>query len=725
MIETPAAFNLWHDPWLPIRTTGPDTRQRAPDLRVGFADLFGLADRIEAIALGPAPAESALMRVLVTIAARLTGLDDPAASLEDWQERQFAVLDERRFDSGSIAKYGMAHEGRFGLYDPVRPWMQSPALADECPKQAGVGKLVIGRAAGNNHSWFSHDQDDRPQAASATESVASLLTWLYYGPSGKLSARRIHGRNASTSKAGPLRSTLSYFPWIEGDLFATLVAAIPWPGPDIDPKADLTPWERPEPIEPDRFPGLVCGPRSAMTARAQHAVLLAPDERGSATASAWISLAHTEIVPSGGFADPYTITQNSMAGNRYERRADASRALWRDLDALLTLEPTGSAEVRRPPVFATALVAAPSLRIRALGFDQDGQVADRQFVTAMTPLLLEPERFTETSDAIGQVGDMRANGETAGRRLDMAVKTAWKHFVDAKSLEDCAWSRDAAAAYWPRAETEFWSRIAKGEYLGTRQAFTSIAAGIFDEITERCGISSRGMKAAEDARIWLYGGPKRTSGSTRRQPTEGNTRMDEPTTAVKDWLETDRAIVRALIDLTGHRPARKALRQGLRRVPEDTPGMHRHLIPVLEAHGKGSYRASYAIAAMIATPSEPPRPTPQGHRARDFGTIMAQAVAAGQLSEASADTRLKQLTRLDQAGLIRQLPSATGRAATVMTIEDWAQLHADLNWWDQRRKTTAMRWLRSFWRERYRAGLTQARFDDTDEPDTTDPGNSE
>jgi CRISPR system Cascade subunit CasA len=638
--------------------------------------------------------------------------------------RQSAVLAAGQFDQDMIDRYRADFPDRFRLFDPAgRPWMQTPALAFECEKQAGTGKLIVGRTAGNNHAWFSHDQDAAPAPADLTESVASLLTWLYYGPSGKISARKIGGRNHSNAKAGPLRSAMSYFPLAE-NLFTTLVLSIPYPSADTVPEYDLTPWERDEPIVPDDFADLVRGPRSALTARAQHAVLLEPDASGTRTQGAWISLAHTQTVPPA--EDPYTITQLSTQGNVYARKADADRALWRDLDSLLLKEPSDGRQQHRPAVFDSALEALdlsqqPRLRVRALGFDQDGQAKDHQFVAATTPPLQIHEAGADGVNLDSHLGNMRVAAEMYGWRLDTAVRRAWAKFANLDKPKDCAWSRDAAAAFWPQSEQQFWTRYERRDFLGARHAFRTLAAGIYDDITSRCGLSSRGIKAAEDARIWLYGGPVKPR-STPPSPPRATGANDGDFAAEAtdtEWLKTERAYINALVSARNDRAARKALRHGLRKPLEDCADMHRYIVPILpdNARGTGSpyQRAAYAVAAMIATPTEAPRRSPDSLGHSGFGAAVARAVERQLLSQDSAERRLTQMTRLGQAGLITRLPYIVRQIAPVMTVDDWSQLLRDLAWWDTDRKTTGTRWLQSFWRQRFQHARAAAEAaDDTD-----------
>ena len=127
--------------------------------------------------------------------------------------------------------------------------------------------------------------------------------------------------------------------------------------------------------------------------------------------------------------DDYLIWQVSQQGNRYARLADSRRALWRDLDALLLKESAGEAQPRQPKVFGTAHEVPAYLRVRALGFEQEGQAKDTQFVDASTPPVLEHASRSRRSP---HLRSLRAPhpGRDLRERLERAVKRAWLAYKD-------------------------------------------------------------------------------------------------------------------------------------------------------------------------------------------------------------------------------------------------------------------------------------------------------
>ncbi|MEV4611067.1 type I-E CRISPR-associated protein Cse1/CasA [Kitasatospora sp. NPDC049258] len=506
----PDPFNLFDTSWIPVAWT-PDARAATANsplpAEVGLRDLLLRSHEIERITVSIPPALSALYRLLYALTARVTGLDEaePPGSSQPWARRRRRIVKQGHLDPNGIEEYVAKVHDRFGLFDAARPFLQDPRLAAECDpaSSAGVNKLVVNRPSGNNHAWFRHVSARHPDLPTAAEAVLHLLVWHYYGPSGRCSSRTSGAVTAANALAGPLRSTLSYHP--EGDtLFETLLAGLPEPQDAVRRGEDLCPWEWPELPDPAGAPPAVSGPCSRLTARSQHALLLVPDASGERVADAFITWAWRPKISRG--EDPFLIWQVSKEGNPYPRQADSQRALWRDLDALLLKKPAGSAQAARPSVFGTASEVSEFLRVRALGFEQDGQAKDVQFVDASTPPVLGLVEEADLAAAL-EVGRLRVLGERYGTRLDRAVKKAWAEFTDAPKIRDCTWAVDAGARYWPAAGDEFWRRLEGRTFEDAATSFRRIAERVYDEVTASALGTMRGAQACSKARTELYGGP--------------------------------------------------------------------------------------------------------------------------------------------------------------------------------------------------------------------------
>ncbi|PWI05753.1 type I-E CRISPR-associated protein Cse1/CasA [Streptomyces sp. NWU339] len=522
---TSSTYNLFDEPWIPVRWLPGAPRPASgmlPD-RLGLRDLLVHSGDIAGLAVAEAPAHSALLRILYAITARVTKLDE--AGPGDWSARRLDILEQEQLPEDGIDSYCALYRDRFFLYDPVggRPWMQDARLAQQCDANntAGVNKLIVTRPAGNNHAWFRHGSDTAPDLPTAPEAILGLLTWHYYGPSGRCSSREVAGVKSASATAGPLRTALSYHP--EGtSLFETLLAGLVRPKGTVRREQDQCPWEWDTLPDPDAAPPTPAGPCSQLTACSQHALLLVPDtDDETLVRDAFITWAYRSgRIPRN---DDFLIWQISQQNNRYPRPAHAGRALWRDLDALLLINPPGTAQPQQPIVFDSAHEIPADLRVRALGFEQEGQAKDTQFVDGTTPPVLGflEQRNPRTAPAVGR---LRQLGEMYGRRLDRAVRRAWTAYVRDPKADTDAWATEAAARYWPRAEAEFWARFRRLDATGTaldggldaaaaRTAFVRLAQDAFDDVTASVARTQRGAKAVSEARIELYGGIRKKKGA--------------------------------------------------------------------------------------------------------------------------------------------------------------------------------------------------------------------
>ncbi len=513
-------FSLAEQPWVPVRISGRSSL-------VGLRQLFHDSHTIDDLAISSPPAAASLLRILYAIAARVTGLDVEGDGSDDWDDRRVDLLDPpsgavARFDSDRIDEYFARYADRWDLFGE-RPFIQDPRLASDCPKSSGINKLMWGRPSGQNHLWFGHFSDVDPVPVPSGEAALHLIAQVYYGPSGRCTSREVRGTREANSMGGPLRSCLSYHP-AGRTLFETLVCGLvdpaQWPG--VEGPDSLCPWELeelPDPLAPPANPVGFC---AALTRRGQHAVLLVPDADGDAVTDAYVTWSARHKAPPT--TDPYIITDFTKDAKPYPRPASADRALWRDLDALLS-EAGGNSRGARPsrrPLAMDGLAAsvpeetAEALRVVAFGFDQDGQTRDRQWFAAATPPILGFVK-ADRLDAQQVIAAAREAAELAGDRLMYALRTAWQLYIepnsqaakpsgDRKGLVE-EWPRQAAARYWPVAEDEFWriiDRLRAGEpvtaFTGLQPVFGRLALDAFDRTTEKVAHQPRGARARFNAR---------------------------------------------------------------------------------------------------------------------------------------------------------------------------------------------------------------------------------
>ena len=710
-------------PLIPV-TWDEDARAEGRPELVGLRTLVSEAHRIVSVDLTPAPALSALLRILCAIAAAITGLDFEDDDLEVWQERREDLLTAKDgFDPEAVAAYFdlLQAQGRFRLLGGPRPFGQDPRLAEQCASSSGINKLAIGRPAGNAFSWFGHHLDVRPEPLGAQEALAGLLNWLYYGAGGLCTTRTVPGADgpvsSGTTRTGPLRGTISFHP-LAPTLYLSLLAGIPAPQEiGLRDPDDLCPWERdqlPDPLDP--IPKAL-GTRARLTARPQHAVLLVADETGEQAVDAYVTWAyHTARVDAPG--DPYLIWHRAKE-KVFPRYADASRGLWRDFDSLL-LSPTIEGNGPRRPEALTAPPAIRDLRVLALGFEQQtGKAIDRQFVAAVTPPIYA---WLEQSDgeAARMAGSVRRVAELYGARLEAATQMAWQLYESAEKRSPCPWSRTAAARYWPAAETEFWRSVNAGVEAadGLHRQFRTVARRIYDEVTRPALASTRGARARARARFELYGGLPRPRAAQTTEPTPPAPAQQEgrePVTET-DKLAVERAFVAAVREACKDPGTQQALRAAAKTHSDKRrPTVSKALtaaIPENERVG-AALKPYHVVAALIAQlPRQRvltiPTDTPGDRYPRSFGRCLAQAVSRRELAEETAERQLKRLLWSTPAALYAQLPHLVRRMPERPDAIDYPQLLADLRAWPSERKAISEHWNDQFFDEITRTSAQRA-----------------
>ncbi|WP_330175984.1 type I-E CRISPR-associated protein Cse1/CasA [Streptomyces sp. NBC_01498] len=510
-------YDLGTEPWAPVSML-PAADGSAGSRSLGFLGLFLDAHRIGGLAVALPPAASGLMRVLYALAARITGLHE-AKNQGEWSDRRYELLEEDgQFDADAVNEYFSRFAKRFRLFDTERPWMQDPRLTEECPTGSGVNKLVMARPAGNNQVFFGHFTDDEQVSLTPADAVLHLLAQLYYGPSGQCTPRTVAGQRFGNAYAGPLRKVLSYHP-LGRSLFETLLLGLPYPNRwprDRNREPDRCPWERDELPDPLAVPTAPTGPLGALTEQYRHAVLLTRGPGGGSVVDAHITWALRVNRPP--HEDPYLLWDEGRDLLKRPREADADRALWRDLDALVTETRTDSGH--RPSALSDLNCELPpevedALRVQSLGFDQDGQTRDRTYFTGSTPPLFALLRDSDNpADRALKLGlrEGRDAAEKAASRLEYALQTAWRAYTTPfendrpggtakeRRKRGGPWPARALAAYWPAAEQRFWESLHARDFAGSSRAFGQLALREYDTVTLQIAATPRGAKAREKAR---------------------------------------------------------------------------------------------------------------------------------------------------------------------------------------------------------------------------------
>ncbi|MFI6688057.1 type I-E CRISPR-associated protein Cse1/CasA [Streptomyces sp. NPDC050485] len=512
-------FRVDRDPCVPVRVRAGLTADEAEELAglvpgaveggtvvVGLRAVFEAAHLLADLEVPEPPVEAMWRRMLAAVALRVGGLD--TADGEAWLDAREGLLDGGRFDAARVAGYFDPAPERWRLYGGPRPFLQDACLADEGGDLAPPGRLVMTRASGANALWADSTPQDVP--VEAGEAVAWLLGWRGYGPSGTVGTRSCGGRSSHIAKASPYRALISYFPHHPDSLFTTLVLSVPapsaWPA---NPGLDRAPWESeqlPDPLSVQPPPS---GPASLLAGRAAHAVLLTGDDEGR-TVGCRVTWGTTADLPPA--TDPYVIERDSGG----PVRASRSRAVWRDLDALLLHQRPGDKNtLRRPTVFDHLAELDPDLLgvlgVRALGWDQERRDVDRAWYSATTPPVLRHLAEADP-DGAAAIAAAHRSAETWAGKLRGALASAWRGANSLRHKDDQPGFVDQGAArYWERAESEFWTAITTAS--DAPPAFAALAISCFDTATATLKSTSHGRRATAQARAQLTRAPRKAAAS--------------------------------------------------------------------------------------------------------------------------------------------------------------------------------------------------------------------
>jgi CRISPR system Cascade subunit CasA len=477
------SFDLRTRPWVPV-TVGAET------VSVGLRELFSRAAEFDDLVVPVPPAAAGLWRILYAITARVTGLDSVGGP--QWRRRQVQWLQRGAFDVGAVDAYLDKHGDRFDLFDSSRPWLQDPRLAAQCAKPSGVNKLLFGRPAGNTQVWFGHHTDAAPVPVAASDAAWHLIAQLYYGASGRCTSREVGGQKFANSNAGPLRGAMSYHP-LGRNLFESMVIGVPPRSSAGDDSADMCPWERVELPDPLAAPLPVTWPAGLLTGRSRHAVLLVAAAGGEQVQDAYVTWATRH--PAGQQPDPYVVRRQNEQGGWYQLPANGARALWRDVDALLA----DNTQIRRyrPEIMTSVAELGADGRVRAYGFDQDGQAKDRQWFTALTPPVLGWLHERDRVIADGVAALTRA-AEALGRRLSVVLRQAWQEMVGVEDREG-PWVGKATAYYWGRAEPLFWDLVRQRQFTAGARAYAQLGHAAIDHAAGSATGGPRLVRALQEA----------------------------------------------------------------------------------------------------------------------------------------------------------------------------------------------------------------------------------
>lgn len=511
------SFNLVDEPWLPcLLAEAPRPRElsirealaRAPDIR-------RLVD--------PSPLVTvALHRLLLAILHRVFGPE----SEEEW----VALWERGHFEQSRLDAYLSQSRPRpqFDLFDPERPFYQTPNLPD-------MGKSIVELghefSVGASKLLFDHSIDDDPPSLSPAFAARLLV------------AHQAFARGGTVTPVAPATKYAKTAPLYRGavllvmgeNLFQTLCLNLvrlngsegsPW---EFDSRRDRPTWERPEP------PGVVerepAGYLDYLTWQPRR-VLLFPDNSAGMTIVRRCVTGVGEQLPSPDLVRRY----EQMVAYRVRRKAKAGeepwapigfqpeKALWRDSLALFSR----SADEALRPALLNQLTARLwyfgvetefSVSVGGLRYDPTKTAEVTLWRHEELPL---PFAYLRDDDLVSALGAGIKAAEEAGRRLREAVWRLAQQVLAPEGNADSARVSalaDALApvrAYWPALDVPF-RRFMRELAAGYRtdlgreamQRWAGVihtgAAEAFEQTARAMETSGRGYRAAAEARSRFYG----------------------------------------------------------------------------------------------------------------------------------------------------------------------------------------------------------------------------
>ena len=307
-------FNLVTDPWIPVEG-GHVSIERA---------LLG-AHQIDGWPCSDPGFAEALMRLLVPMVYRITGMDDNGLNRRryDFAAQQRDLMSAGQFDATRVRHYLSKHQHRFWLVNPPDgcvPFAQDPRLATADPKPPS--KAVVSWASGNNPTLGPHAACDLLPPDTAAQQLVMLRCYA----TGGLHAKHPCHPGKGKFVGAPLRDTTCVHP-VGKNLALTLIGhLVPLPH-DTEFKEPF--WETDATVGPADQHTERSGLLEQIAVRPDKTMLLRADQRGDITG---FHISEGPGVAADLFCqDPYRLTDHE--GTKIKPRE--GRTFWREAESLL------------------------------------------------------------------------------------------------------------------------------------------------------------------------------------------------------------------------------------------------------------------------------------------------------------------------------------------------------------------------------------------------------
>lgn len=496
-------FNLVDDPWIELG-----------DRTVSIREALVSGHELPGWPSGEPAAGPVILRLLMPIVYRVTGMDDPELAGRRFAERQAQLLSVGRLDPSSVNGYLDRFRDRFWLTGPPAgfpPFAQDPTLAAVDPHP--ISKLVPAWASGNNPTLGPH----APLSTIDHASVARCLLITHNYSSGGLHTKRPAAHPGGKYVASRLRRSLSIHP-VGSTLAETLLLHL-LPAPD-GWGTGYPLWETPTPTDAAAAPRTRAGLFEQLSGRHDKTVLLTTDEDGAI--SGVVLSAGPGREPGLECPDPYmVITADAVA-----YRPRAGRDVWRDVDALVIqseqhVKPADRLEARILNWCRDNGGIETDPGRWAIVSHRSSQSKEQGWGLANLPDIIG--LFSKTA-ACQTASSVIAAAEDASALMGRKLR-ALSHEVGGDGR--AARYDDARRVFWPLAEYTFWEAVTAEEPDPTSDAqwvghLRAHALAGFDAATGHLTQLPRTHLAVERVRseVDRWGWPKP---NRNQYPTEGQT----------------------------------------------------------------------------------------------------------------------------------------------------------------------------------------------------------
>jgi len=167
--------------------------------------------------------------------------------------------------------------------------------------------------------------------------------------------------------------------------------------------------------------------------------------------------------------------------------------------------------------------------------------------------------------------------------------------------------------------------------------------------------------------------------------------------------EHDLSFVNYLVNLSKRedRAALAALRRGLGKPPGTAPEMFKWVVPWTSGLSRAQAENLFLVASLFGMH---PENTESGNIGTAFATIRGQDLGGGE----STEKRFVALLSANYTDLPNHLRHAIGLARSKKVPVNYAQLLADLRYWNAESHTVQRDWAREFWTRPEAAGKEAA-----------------